>query len=67
MGDNVQHVIEDENGYESAAEDLPDNNLTQSRDDHSNVANSDNEDSNTGGGGVVGGALGGYDNDNALY
>ena len=63
VGDDVQPVVEDENGYESAAEDLPDNNSTQSRDDHSNIAN---ENSNIGGG-VVGVALGGYASDNVLY
>ena len=63
LGDSVQHVIEDENDYESAAEDLSDNNSTQSRDDHSNVAKSDNKYSNIGGGGG-GGQLGGYAGDN---
>ena len=64
LGDDAQHEAEDENGYESAAEDLPDNNSTQSRDNHSNVAKSDNEDSNIGGGGGGGGgALGGYAGD----
>ena len=68
LGDGVQHVAQDENGFESAAEDQPDNNLTQSGDDHCNVAKPDNEDSNGGGGGgVVGGALGGYADDNVLY
>ena len=63
VGDDVQPVVEDENGYESAAEDLSDNNSTQSRDDHSNVAKSDNKYSNIGGGGG-GGQLGGYAGDN---
>ena len=64
VGDDVQPVVEDENGYESAAEDLPDDNSTQSRDDHSNVAKSDNENSNIGGV-----ALGGCTDDchNVLY
>ena len=59
-------VVEDENGYESAAEDLPNNNLTSSRDDHSNIAEYDNEYSkfNIGGGSGGGmGILGGYAGD----
>ena len=63
VGDDVQSVVEDENGYESAVEDQPDNNSIQSRDDHSNVAESDNKYSNIGGGGVVGIAFGGYADD----
>ena len=67
-GDGVQHVAQDENGFESTVEDQPNNNSTQSGDDHSNVVKPDNKDSNSGGGGgVVEGALGGYADDNVLY
>ena len=65
LGDGVQHVAQDENGFKSAESDLdqPDNNSKQLGDD-GNAAKSDNEDSNFGGDGVGRAlTLGGYADD----
>ena len=62
LGDSVQRVVQDENGFESAAEDQPNSN--QSGDDHSNVAKSDNPYYNVGGGiGALSGYAGDVDDD----
>ena len=72
LDDGVQREDQDEDGFESAESDVdqPDNNLTRSGDNRSNVAKSDNDDSNIGGGGGEGGEaynFDHYDEDRQLY